>query len=49
MGYPNPKALCYLVKAAIGVEFITKQLNYLIYKHYKLINTKEQISKALKK
>jgi hypothetical protein len=48
MGYLNPKALCHLVKAAIGVEFITKQLNYLIYKRCKLINAKEQISKALK-
>jgi hypothetical protein len=41
MGYPNPKALYYLVKAAISVKFTTKQLNYLIYKHYKLINAKE--------
>jgi hypothetical protein len=48
MGYLNPKALCYLVKAAISVEFTTKQLNYLIYKRCELINTKEQISKALR-
>jgi hypothetical protein len=48
MGYPNLKALCHLVKAATGVEFITKQLDYLIYKHCKLTNAKEQISKVLR-
>jgi hypothetical protein len=36
------------MKAAINIEFITKQLNYLIYKYYKLINIKEQIFKVLK-
>jgi hypothetical protein len=48
MDYLNLKALYYLVKAAIGVKFITKQLDYLIYKRCELINAKEQISKALK-
>jgi hypothetical protein len=41
MGYLNPKALYYLVKAVIGIKFTTKQLNYLIYKRCKLINAKE--------
>jgi hypothetical protein len=41
IGYLNLKALYYLVKVAISIEFITKQLNYLIYKYCKLINTKE--------
>jgi hypothetical protein len=46
MGHPNPKALCHLVKAATGVEFTTKQLDYLIYERCELTNAKEQISKA---
>jgi hypothetical protein len=46
MGHPNPEALRYLVKAATGVEFTTKQLNYLICERCELTNVKEQISKA---
>jgi hypothetical protein len=40
MGYFNPKALSYLLKAAIEVEFMTKELNFIIYKQYKLTNSK---------
>jgi hypothetical protein len=32
MGHPNPKALSHLSKAAIGVEFITKELDSIVYK-----------------
>ena len=46
MGYSNHKALCYLLKAAIGVEFTTKELNSMVYKRCKLTNTKEQIFRA---
>jgi hypothetical protein len=46
MGHSNPKALRHLIKAATGIKFTTKQLNHLIYKHCKLTNAKEQISKA---
>jgi hypothetical protein len=48
MGYLNLKAFYHLVKVAIGIKFITKQLNYLIYKRCELTNAKEQIFKALR-
>jgi hypothetical protein len=32
MGYPNPKALSHLLKAATEVEFIIKELDSIIYK-----------------
>jgi hypothetical protein len=32
MGYPNPKALSYLLKAAIRVEFTIKELDFIVYK-----------------
>ena len=41
MDYLNYKALCYLLKAAISVEFTTKELDSIVYKRYKLTNTKE--------
>ena len=34
------------MKAAIGVEFTTKELNSTICQRYELINAKEQISRA---
>jgi hypothetical protein len=46
MGHPNPKALRHLLKAAIGVEFTTKELDSTIYQRCELINAKEQISRA---
>jgi len=48
MGHLNSKVLRHLLKAAISVEFITKELNSLIYQRYEFINAKEQIFKALK-
>jgi len=48
MSHLNLKALRHLLKAAISVEFTTKELNSLICQRYELINIKEQIFKALK-
>jgi hypothetical protein len=47
MGHPNPKALSHLLKAAIRVEFMTKELDSIIYKQCKLTNLKQKVAKAL--
>jgi hypothetical protein len=47
MGHPNPKALSHLLKAAIRVEFTTKELDFIIYKQYKLINLKQKVVRVL--
>ena len=47
MGYPNPKALSHLLKAAIGVEFTTKELDSIVYKQCELTNSKQKVAKAL--
>jgi hypothetical protein len=31
MGHPNPEVLSHLLKAAIGVEFMTKELDSIVY------------------
>jgi hypothetical protein len=49
MGYPNPKALSHLLKAAIGVEFTTKELDFIVYKQCKLTNSKQKITRAPRK
>jgi hypothetical protein len=49
MGHPNPKALSHLPKAAIGVEFITKELDSIVYKQYKLTNSKQKVARAPQK
>ena len=46
MSHLNLKALRHLLKAAISVEFTTKELDSSICQRYELINVKEQISKA---
>ena len=46
IGHSNPEALRHLLKAATGVEFTTKELDSIICQRYKLINAKEQVSKA---
>jgi hypothetical protein len=46
MGYPNPKALSHLLKAAIGVEFTTKELDFIIYEQYELTNSKQKVARA---
>jgi transposase InsO family protein len=46
MGHPNPKALSHLLKAAIGVEFTTKELDFIIYEQYELTNSKQKVARA---
>ena len=46
MGYSNYKALRHLLKAAIGVEFTTKELDSVVCERCELTNAKEQISRA---
>jgi hypothetical protein len=46
MGYSNPKALSYLLKAAIGVEFMTKELDSIVYKQCELTNSKQKVARA---
>ena len=47
MGYPNPEALSHLLKAAIGVEFTTKELDFIVYKQCELTNSKQKVARAL--
>jgi hypothetical protein len=47
MGHPNPKALSHLLKAAIGVEFMTKELDFIVYKQCELTNSKQKVARAL--
>jgi hypothetical protein len=46
MGHPNPKALSHLLKAAIGVEFITKELDSIVCEQCELTNWKQKVSRA---
>jgi hypothetical protein len=47
MGYPNPKALSHLLKAAIRVEFTTKELNSIVCEQCELTNSKQKVTRAL--
>jgi hypothetical protein len=46
MGHPNPEALSHLLKAAIRVEFTTKELDSIVYKQCELTNSKQKIARA---
>ena len=46
MGHPNPEALRHLLKAAIGVEFTTRELDSAVCERCELTNAKEQISRV---
>ena len=46
MSYSNPEALSHLLKAVIRVEFMTKELDSIIYKQYKLTNLKQKVVRA---
>ena len=48
MGHPNPEVLSHLPKAAIRVEFITKELDSIIYKQCELTNSKQKVTRALR-
>jgi transposase InsO family protein len=46
MGHPNPEALSYLLKAAIGVEFMTKELDSIVCEQCELTNSKQKVARA---
>jgi hypothetical protein len=48
MGYSNPKALSHLLKAAIEVKFMTKELDFIIYKQCELTNLKQKVARAMR-